>query len=134
MIKKIVALTITALVLAVCFLSCNSDDASDSVEIDSVEITTSMQAINVVKNYMAGTFLSTDQRIAGKLGFNNFYSPDYGTSTAEQDEYGNWDVEIKGSMSGYVDEYHQDFETKKFSIRATVSQDGNVSMHISRVY
>ena len=128
MIKKIVALTITALVLAVCFLSCNSDDASDSVE-----ITTSMQAINVVKNHMAGTFLSTDQRIAGKLGFNNFYSPDYGTSTAEQDEYGDWDVIIKGSMSGYVDEYHQDFETKKFSIRATVSQDGNVSMHISRV-
>ena len=129
MIKKIVALIITPLILAACFWGCDSDDASDSVE-----IITSMQAINAVKNLRAGTPFSTDQKIAGELGFNNFYPPQYGTSTAEQDEYGDWEVEIKGSMSGYTDEYHQDFETKKFSIRATVSQDGNVSMYIRKSY
>jgi len=98
---------------------------SDSDNVSKIE--TSSAAIRAVKNYMSGTFFSVEQQIAAELGFNNFYSPDYGTETASQNYDGSWDVTLKGKMSGYTDEYHDDFESYKFEVTAEVSEYGSVS-------
>ena len=98
---------------------------SDSDNVSKIE--TSSAAIRAVKNYMSGTYLSVEQQIAAKFGFNNFYSPDYATETASQNYDGSWDVTLKGKISGYTDEYNDDFETNKFEVTAEVSEYGTVS-------
>lgn len=105
--------------------SSGNSSYSDSDDVSKIE--TSYAAIRAVKNYMSGTFLSVEQQIASKLGFKNFYSPDYGTETATQNYDGSWNVTLKGKMSGYTDEYHDDFESYKFEVTAEVSEYGTVS-------
>ena len=105
---------------------------SDSDNVSKIE--TSSAAIRAVKNYMSGTYLSVEQQIAAKFGFNNFYSPDYATETANQNYDGSWDVTLKGKISGYTDEYNDDFETNKFEVTAEVSEYGTVSnIEVKRV-
>lgn len=120
------------LMCTLCFASCGSD--SDNGEGSGKQITTSSQAISEVKNYMSGTSFSLEQRIAGTLGFNNFYNPQYGTSSATQNSDGSWNVTIKGSMTGYIDEYHDDLESYKFEVSATVSKSGSVSISVRKAY
>ena len=110
--------------------ACGSSSSTSSTQ----KIETSSQAINKVKNYMSGTSFSLEQRIAGALGFNNFYDPQYGTSSATQNSDGSWNVTIKGSMTGYVDEYHDDLESYKFEVSATVSETGSVSISVRKAY
>ena len=133
--KNAVKTISVVMVLLMCILSfagCGNDSSNDG---DSgKQITTSSQAISEVKNYMSGTSFSLEQRIAGELGFNNFYDPQYGTSSATQNSDGSWDVTIKGSMSGYVDEYHDDLESYKFEVSATVSESGSVSIYVRKAY
>ena len=119
-----------ALLIIGSFCACgneSSGNSSYSVSDYVSKIETSSAAIRAVKNYMSGTFLSVEQQIAAKLGFNNFYSPNYGTETAKQNYDGSWDVTLKGKMSGYTDEYHDDFESYKFEVTAEVSEYGTVS-------
>jgi len=133
--KKAIKLTSIALVLlmcALCFAGCGSN--SDSNGGSDKRVTSESQAIYEVKNYMHGTSFSLEQRICGALGFKNFYSPDYGTSSATKNSDGSWDVTIKGSMTGYIDEYHNDLETYKFEVSATVQESGNVSISVSKAY
>ena len=132
--KKALCLILASLML--CFLcACGSASNTDynSNKSDTEKITTSSQAINAVKNYMSGSPFSLEQEIAAALDFNNFYPPDYATSSATQQNDGSWDVTIKGKMSGYVDEYNDDFETYKFEVSATVSESGRVRISARKV-
>ena len=129
---KIISVVMVLLMCILCFAGCGNDSSNDG---DSgKQITSSSQAISKVKNYMSGTRFSLEQRIAGALGFNNFYAPQYGTSSATQNSDGSWDVTIKGSMSGYLDEYHDDLESYKFEVSATVSESGSVSISVRKAY
>lgn len=129
--KKLLCLVLAVLLLfGVC--ACGESTGSTSTESEK-KIETSSQAINAVKNYASGSAFSLEQRIAAALGFNNFYSPEYGNSSAAKDSDGSWDVTIKGNMSGYVDEYHDDFETYKFEVSATVTESGSVSISVRKI-
>ena len=133
--QAIIAIIIFAIILIIVIFSikgCSSGGSNDSDY--GEQITSSSQAINAVKNYNSGTPFSTEQLIAHELGFNNFYSPQYGTSEAYQNDDGSWEVEINGNMSGYVDDYADDFENYKFTIKATVSSDGSPSISVYKEY
>ena len=130
-IKKTLCM-IMALLTACALCACKDDSSTNTSKSNnrsnasySVGPQTSTAAINMVKNYMSGTSLSVEQQIASKLGFKKFYSPNYGTETAEQHSSG-WKVTIMGKMSGYTDDYNDDFDTRKFKVIADVSQDGKV--------
>lgn len=125
---------LAAVVLLFAIIGISNSSNSDSSYSDT-KIEYSSQAISTVKNYMLGTFLSVEQQIAGELGFNNFYSPDYGVETASQNYDGSWDVTLKGKMSGYIDEYRDNFESYKFEVTAEVSEYGAVSnIRVRKVY
>ena len=128
----IIVLALIAVVIIFTIKGCSTSSGSFSNSGES--ITSSSQAINAVKNYNSGTPFSTEQLIASELGFNNFYSPEYGTSDATQNEDGSWEVEINGNMSGYVDEYADEFENYKFTIEATVSSEGTPTISVYKVY
>ena len=123
------------LVMCLSLCACGSRDdtstgsfASDDEVEETQEpiITTESQAIAAVKNEGYDDYNVAEQAIARKLGFNQFYSPDYGVCEAEQQNDGSWEVTLNGSMSGYNDEYHSDFDTMKFTLTATVTSDGRV--------
>lgn len=134
--KKWIALLL-ALVMCLSLCACGSkrDDADDDdderdeqvEETAEPAITTESQAISAVKNDGYSDYNITAQAIARKLGFNQFYDPDYGVCEAEQNSDGSWSVTLNGSMSGYTDEYHSEFEKMKFKVTAEVSPDGEVS-------
>ncbi len=128
----VVVLVIITIIVVFSFKGCSSSDGKDTSFGET--ITSSSQAINAVKNYNSGTPFSTEQLIASELGFNNFYSPNYGTSDATQNEDGSWEVEINGNMSGYVDDYADEFENYKFTIKATVSSSGTPSISVYKEY
>ena len=128
---KPICIILSAMLLFFNVTGCgNSSSSSGSNE----SITTSSQAISAVKNYMPGSALSLNQKIAGALGFKNFHDPQFGTSTATQNSDGSWDVNIKGNMSGYVDDYHDVFESYNFEVDATVSENGMVSISAKKAY
>lgn len=126
---KLLCLMLSIMMFILCTTGCGSSSNSGG---SKQSITSSSQAISAVKNYMSGTSLSLEQRIAGALGFKNFYDPQYGTSSADQNSDGSWDVTIKGSMTGYVDDYHDDLESYKFEVSATVSESGSVSISVRK--
>ena len=129
---KTISVVMVLLMCILCFAGCGNDSSNDGGS--GKQITTSSQAIREVMNYMRGTPFSLEQQIAGELGFYNFYSPQYGTSSATQRSNGSWDVTIKGSMSGYTDEYHDDLESYKFEVSATVSESGRVSISVRKAH
>ena len=113
-------------ILMLCFMGCNNIFSTK-------EIATSSRAIKQVKNYMGGTDFSLEQRIAGTLGFSNFHNPKYSSSSAKKNGDGSWDVILKGSMGGYVNEYNNTFKTYNFEIRATVWEPDNISISIQKI-
>ena len=132
-IKKTLCM-IMALLTACALCACKDDSSTNTSKSNnrsnasySVGPQTSTAAINMVKNYMSGTSLSVEQQIASKLGFKKFYSPSYGTETAKKDYSGTWKVTLMGKMSGYTDNYNDDFESFKFEVTAEVDQTGIVS-------
>ena len=129
MIKRVLCLMLVLLTIGtLCACGRGRSGNSSYSNSDNVsKIETSSAAIRAVKNYMSGTYLSVEQQIAAKFGFNNFYSPDYATETAKQNYDGSWEVTLKGKISGYTDEYNDDFETNKFEVTAEVSEYGTVS-------
>ena len=132
-IYKLVSFILIILMLGISLLGCNGDSDSYSYYddysdySDNTGIKYSSQAIQAVKND------NLEQRIANALGFKKFYSPEYGTSSAEKNYDGSWDVTIKGNMSGYVDDYHDDFESYKFLVDATVYESGSVTIYVKKV-
>ena len=117
---KTVLCLISALLIIGTLCSCSSGSSGNSTY-DSDKIEYSSEAINAVKEWNF-----TEIEIASELGFNSYYSPEYGTSTATQNEDGSWDVTLKGNMSGYIGDYHDNFETYRFVVTAEVSEHGYV--------
>lgn len=127
---KPICVIFAVVMLVLCVAGCGNSTSKEEETTES--ITTSSQAISAVKNYASGSPFGLEQRIASSLGFKNFYEPKFGTSDAVQNTDGSWTVTMKGSMSGYVDEYHNDFETYKFEVSATVSATGSVNIRVSK--
>ncbi len=147
---KFMSVVLVVLVSMLCFVGCTNNSggsdvpssennsSSGNTSSDSTEntkkrvIETESQAIQAVKSDS-----HTTKQIARKLGFNNYYSPDYGVCSAYFTSIGEeWRVTLKGSMSGYVDEYHDDFETYQFIYETTVDPEtGHVYWYgsVSRV-
>lgn len=106
--------------------SSSSDSDDDSTYIPDYNYTHSMtesEAIAAVKNYR-----STSQEIADLYGLKFYYTPDYGTCTATKSYSGDsWSVTLKGTISGYTDDYKSNFVyDKKFTVKASVSSTGSV--------
>ena len=76
------------------------------------------------------------KKIADCWDMKFFYTPEWGTCTAEKKYNGDWEVVLKGNISGYTDDYKDDFiYNKKFKAKVTVSPTGKVSyVSVSREY
>lgn len=87
------------------------------------------QAISYAKNN-----LNIQYKIVNLYGLKFYYKPEWGTATATKDRYGDWDVVLKGTISGYADDYKTEFlYKKKFKVEVTVYSSGQVgSGYVSR--
>lgn len=132
---KFMSIVLVVVVSMLCFVGCKNNSGSGNTSSGSTEntkkrmIETESQAIQAVKSNSY-----TKTAIASALGFNTYYSPDYGVCTAEWDDIREeWEVTLKGSMSGYIDEYHDDFETYRFIYETkVVPETGYVSPSLAR--
>lgn len=135
-VRKLVSLLMVAVCLfLVCanFIGCqenssnDSDDAADAVADVPVSISES-KAISIAKQSSY-----VQNKIAKEYGMKFFYTPDWGTVTAT-DQYSGWEVVLKGTISGYTDDYKSDFiYDKKFTAKVTMSNSGVVSsVYVSR--
>lgn len=130
--KKTVILAFIIFAFMLVLTSCNTyeEDYDDydydySYEEEEYEVTeyevTEYEAISIAKkdSYVVG-------RIADYHGLKFYYDPDYGTCTASKQ--GNlWKVTLKGTISGYKDDYKSVFEyDKTFRATVDVSLDGDV--------
>lgn len=127
--KKLFALI---LVFALCFSICACGTDSSDSDSGSTKITSSMQAVNRVKNGDSWTSAGTEIRMDLGFKFNKIYDPDYGSCTAKENSDGSWDVTLKGNMSGYIDDYNEDFETYSFTYTVTIDSDGEVKWSSGR--
>ena len=115
-VSKIALLFMCVICILSCVCSCNNNDYEEDKSKTPIVWS---KAVEIVKNSRA-----TKSTIARDLGLKDPYSPSYGYSDAEQDENGDWIVTLRGSISGYTDDYHDDFETYKFELTAKVSKTG----------
>ena len=128
---------ILVIVLAVACLGCsiwgfvdcsnsnyNYDSSYDS-DYSGGSTTTSItrsQAISYAKSSS-----TVQNKIANLYGLKFYYTPDWGTITATKQSNGDWKVVIKGTISGYTDDYKTDFVyDKKFTVTVTVYSFGYV--------
>ncbi len=124
--KKLLALLLVGImVLSLC--ACGSSTSSDK----ETKITTSSEAISRVKNQYPSGMFSIENRIANELGFRKYQNPVYGSQEAKENPDGSWTVTLKGNMSGYTDEYATNLQNKTFTIKATVTADGDVTLKIN---
>lgn len=102
----------------------DSDYGSDyDSDYDYTPSMSESEAIAAVKNDSG-----IAQKIANLYGLKFFYQPDYGTCTATQNYSGGWSVTLKGTISGYTDDYKTNFSyDNKFTVKASVSDSGYVS-------
>lgn len=98
----------------------------------STQITTASDAVNLVKKGDGFTSAATEIRMDLGFKFNTIYNPSYGTCTAQKNSDGTWSVTLKGNMSGYIDDYNDDFETYTFTYTVTVDENGNVKWSSGR--
>ena len=107
------------------FVGCQSDDSNDSSvggDYNDTKTITKSQAISIAKESSR-----VQDEIADVYKMKFYYTPDWGTVTATQRSDGSWDVELKGTISGYTDDYKTDFEyDKKFTAKVTVGSSGYV--------
>lgn len=108
-----------------CSNNSNSYDSSYDSDYSGGNTTTSItrsQAISYAKSSS-----TVQNKIANLYDLKFYYTPDWGTTTASQDSDGDWTVQIKGTISGYTDDYKTDFVyDKKFTVRVTVYSSGYV--------
>lgn len=119
-------------VFVVCtvFVGCQSNDSDTNYNYSSYDYSlTESKAISIAKESS-----EVENEIASKYGMKFFYTPDWGTVTATEDSSGDWKVVLKGTISGYTDDYKTDFEyDKKFTATVTVSSSGYVvSVSVSK--
>ncbi len=112
--KKIIFILI-AVALMFSLFSCGVGDNEETV-------VSGYTAVAIAKNSSY-----VQNQIASKYGLEIFYTPEWGTCTYDSNDSGTWNVTLKGTISGYTDEYKSDFEWDlKFTAYVTVSSKGNV--------
>ena len=124
--KKAVRLILIVLFVGVfCFLAACSSSPSSSSSSKEEKVVSSAGAINTVKAHWW-----TNQEIAFKLDFYNFYDPKYGNCSAtlgtDADGKEAWCVTLHGNMSGYKSSSSNELETKEFVLTAYAYKDGSV--------
>lgn len=106
-------------------------DSSNDSDYSSGSSTTSITRSQAI-SYAKSSSIVLD-KIADLYGLKFYYTPDWGTTTATQDSNGHWKVVIKGTISGYLDDYKTGFVYgKKFTAKVTVYSFGGVSVYVSK--
>ena len=124
--KRTLAL-ILALILCLSLAACGgSDSSSDSGN----TITSANEAIQAVKSGNGWTDAANE--IAVDLGFKRYGDPSWGTCSASQNPDGSWDVTLKGKISGYTDDYNDNFESETFDYTVTIGADGSVDWYTGK--
>lgn len=116
--KKWIALLL-ALVMCLSLCACGGGDKSSSEkkDEDTIESDYDTDELSETKVISAAKEnWNVVENLANKLGFKQYYSPQYGTCTAKEGDDGLWTYTLKGTMSGYVDDYHSDLKSKQFTV------------------
>lgn len=133
--KKTVILAFIIFAFMLVLTSCNTyeEDYDDydydySYEEEDYEVT-EYEAISLAQENT-----KVINKIAEEFGLKFFYDPDYGTCTASN-QGGEWKVTLKGTISGYTDDYKSNFVyDKKFTATVDVSKDGEVEDNYYFIY
>ena len=116
--------------------SCQSSDDNDddySYDGEKYEAKTITKAEAIEKAQKSS---KVQNAIANAWGLKQYYVPNWGVCSAEKSG-DDWDVTLKGNISGYTDEYQKDFVYDKgFSVKVTVSSSGTVTYvgYVSKQY
>lgn len=112
------------------FVGCRDNSSSDyDYDYDYSYTITKSEAISIAKESS-----TVQNKIAAAYGMKFFYTPDWGTVTATENSDGSWKVVLKGTISGYTDDYKSDYEyDKKFTATVSISSSGRVgSVYVSK--
>ena len=120
--KRIMAILLL-LVIVFTFVACGERENTSTEE--KISITYAGAAIDRAKN--GDGFSSASFEISWDLGFKEYYKPDWGTCNAEKNADGSWKVTLKGKMSGYIDDYHDEYESYTFEYTVTVEENGDIN-------
>ena len=104
------------MVLCICgtgFAGCKDEASDDNIHNSDYEISINeSKAISIAKESS-----KVQKKIADCWDMKFFYTPEWGTCTAEKKYNGDWEVVLKGNISGYTDDYKDDFiYDKKFPL------------------
>ena len=112
------------LILITClFLCACGEDTSFSG--NTIEITTHKQAVDLVKK--GDRITNAAWEIHYDLGFKKYNSPSWGTCVASENSDGSWEVTLCGSMSGYTDDYNNNYEHYSFEYKVSIGADGAIN-------
>ena len=120
---RLISIFMVMCVFALCFVGCNNEEPEEPM--------TSYRAISIAKNnYLV------QMDILDCWGLEFAYEPNWGSCTAEQDADGKWIVTLKGTISGYTDEYKKNFiSNKAFEATVWVNSEGDVKYSsVDKVY
>ncbi len=111
----LVLLLVCLCLTCVTFVACSSNDNSDENTITTTE------AVDIAKRSSA-----VQDEIAKEFGFQFYSHPSWGTVSVEEGTKG-WVIELKGTISGYTDEYKSDLVSgKKFTAEIIMMSDGYI--------
>lgn len=126
--KKIIAAIVivscitNAIILSSCSSTKEDDYSSSNNNYSTINTISESEAISIAKKSS-----KVQNKIADYWDMKFFYTPDWGTCTARK-VGGDWDVTLKGNISGYTDDYKKDFiYDKTFKVTVTVSSSGNIT-------
>ncbi len=123
--KKVITQLLAFSLLFLIFVSC--DTVKEEYQYSYAP---SFEEDDEMTRYDAITIAKQDayvQRIiANCYGLKFFYAPDYSTCTATKNG-DDWEVTLKGTISGYTDAYKSDYVyDKNFIVKVNMSADGNI--------
>lgn len=132
----LIALAVAFLILPLwSFAQCSNNNNNDynsnyhsSSSYSSGDSTT--KSITQAKAISYAKSSSTVQdRIAALYSLKFYYTPDWGTTTATKQYNGDWKVVLKGTISGYTDDYKSNYVfNKKFTVTVIVNYLGTCSV------
>ncbi len=124
-IKKVIytICIISVMTMSIFTLSgCSENNSSDSSSSSSPKILTSSDAIKTIQ-----TMRGLEYKVGlSKPVYKSYNPPVFGTCTADKRPDGSWDVVLNGTMTGYTDDYKDEFHKKRFTATAIVEEDGTV--------
>ena len=120
--KKIISFLLV-IVFIFTLSSCARDDGPSYEDYIREDVSISRsEAISIAKNSK-----KVQDEIADFRDLKFYYTPDWGTCTASESGQ-RWEVTLKGTITGYADDYKDDFRYgKTFKATVTVSPNGTVT-------